>query len=380
VTDGDQADHDIEAVAASSAFGEAALRAAVHRTVATGVDAVVFYELQIPRTYERVDLALIAEDVLHGFELKSERDTLTRLPRQVGAYSRVLDRCSVVVAARHLPRAVAAVPEWWGVTVADQNDQLEAIRPSLPNPGPVDRETLVALLWKRDLAAELSRVGMISGRRTGWDGHTREQMRTWLLEKVGLDDLRAAVRRALVLRAHERGLLLPAPPAVGGGHPVPVARRAPRTTPQVRVRSLRVLARAAHGSALESNTTSDPAAVSSGSATPKIHWLCRVSFCEEGLIEPIPGAPGWYQLTSVGVDYLDRHGFASQVGCPPRGADVLDETHDVGGQRRQDEAVELIGRLFDVAGHNTNGELDADVTTAARVGKGIDPVFTSGPC
>jgi hypothetical protein len=37
----------------------------------------------------RVDVAVINGE-LHGYEIKSERDTLERLPRQVKAYSAVL--------------------------------------------------------------------------------------------------------------------------------------------------------------------------------------------------------------------------------------------------------------------------------------------------
>jgi hypothetical protein len=232
----------------SSVSGEGPLRAAVHRMVAPGADAV-FYELWLPRTYERVDVVVVADDATHGFELKSGRDTLGRLPRQVVAFSRVMDRCSLVVASRHLRVAATAVPDWWGLTVADEENQLEVVRPGRPNPGPFDRQTLVEMLWKRDVAAELARLGMISGRRTGWDSHTRDRMWVWLLEKVDVDELRACVRRALVLRAGERGPLTPSEIGAeadgidGGGAP----RRPPRASPLARGRALRVLARAEDG-------------------------------------------------------------------------------------------------------------------------------------
>jgi hypothetical protein len=52
----------------------------------------------------RVDIALIG-DHLHRFEIKSERDSLRRLPAQVEVYSRVFDYVTLVVDTRHLDGA-----------------------------------------------------------------------------------------------------------------------------------------------------------------------------------------------------------------------------------------------------------------------------------
>jgi hypothetical protein len=47
-----------------------------------------------------VDVAVINGEI-HGYELKSERDTLERLPRQVEVYSAVLGRATLVVGASY---------------------------------------------------------------------------------------------------------------------------------------------------------------------------------------------------------------------------------------------------------------------------------------
>src|SRR5262245_6458552 len=62
----------------------------------------------------RIDVAVINGE-LHGYELKSERDTLERLPAQAGLYSQVFDRVTLVTADRHLKIAKKTIPRWWGV-------------------------------------------------------------------------------------------------------------------------------------------------------------------------------------------------------------------------------------------------------------------------
>jgi hypothetical protein len=49
---------------------------------------------------------------LWGYELKSERDTLERLPLQARIYSRVFDRVTLVTGLRHAGAAEDRIPGW----------------------------------------------------------------------------------------------------------------------------------------------------------------------------------------------------------------------------------------------------------------------------
>ena len=86
----------------------------------------------------RIDVAVINGE-LTGFELKSDRDTLQRLPLQAKIYSRVFDRVELVVGSRHLREARKIIPRWWGVKRATQKDGfvlLESVREAKINPLP----------------------------------------------------------------------------------------------------------------------------------------------------------------------------------------------------------------------------------------------------
>src|SRR5713226_6200533 len=53
-------------------------------------DTVIIDELGLRHGASRIDVVVVNGN-LHGFELKSDRDTLKRLPRQTGIYNSILD-------------------------------------------------------------------------------------------------------------------------------------------------------------------------------------------------------------------------------------------------------------------------------------------------
>lgn len=110
----------------------------------------------------RIDLAAIGTD-LDGYEIKSDRDCLDRLPTQARLYGAVFARLTLVAAPRHIEQAQALLPDWWGLSVVDgAREQLVSIRPSSLNP---DRDalSLARLLWRDEVVAALrARTGRSS--------------------------------------------------------------------------------------------------------------------------------------------------------------------------------------------------------------------------
>jgi hypothetical protein len=154
------------------------------------------HELWVPRSNERADLVVIGSSML-GFEIKTDRDTLKRLPRQVEAYNRLFDRCTVVLAECHLDAALAIVPDWWGVAVILTDQVLprfDLVREAGPN-GAVDAESLVRLLWREEVRSILAALGRAPDPRA-----SRMSMWQQLLDLVELDVLKEAVRSALLHR------------------------------------------------------------------------------------------------------------------------------------------------------------------------------------
>lgn len=161
-------------------------------------DTLLLDELGLEHGDVRVDVAVINGE-LHGYELKSARDTLERLPRQVVAYSAALDRATLVVAATHLEKAAALVPAWWGINVAIAEEgggvRVEAHRPALPN---VEQQSLsvARLLWRPEVLRMLEELGAAHGVRSKPRAFLYER----LTECLALAQLRERVRLALKSR------------------------------------------------------------------------------------------------------------------------------------------------------------------------------------
>lgn len=155
-------------------------------------------ELGILNGATRIDIAVINGQI-EGYELKSERDTLERLPAQRDLYNKVLDRISLVVAENHRDAAEEIIPEWWGLAIASSTaGGVLVTRERLPemNPG-LDAATLASLLWRDEALAVLERYGAARGVRS----KPREALYERLAVALDLDMVRAEVRSALKARA-----------------------------------------------------------------------------------------------------------------------------------------------------------------------------------
>lgn len=145
----------------------------------------------------RVDVAVI-NGSLTGYELKSARDKLDRLPNQVSTYGKVLDYAYLVVARAHLDKARSMLPPWWGILVARGGTDyitLRHCRKARKNPG-VDAASLVQLLWRDEALAVLTRHGQDFGVRT----KPRDVLWARLALVLELDQLRDEVRETLRAR------------------------------------------------------------------------------------------------------------------------------------------------------------------------------------
>lgn len=160
-------------------------------------ETVIIEELGIQHGASRIDLVVV-NGVLHGFELKSDRDTLTRLPEQARAYASVFDHVTLVVAERHVRRAVDIVPQWWGIRVARAEPEgLSFCDLKLPmaNPSP-DPMSIVTLLWRAEALSCLEDLGSAAGMHS----KSRAAIYAKLVDKADLDYLRERIRQCLRAR------------------------------------------------------------------------------------------------------------------------------------------------------------------------------------
>lgn len=177
---------------------------------------VVVEELGLCQAAALVDLAVIG-DGLHGYEIKSDRDSLRRLPAQQSVFNRTLDTVTLVAGRRHLDAIVNRIPAWWGlleVVLGPGGVSLARRRETLANPE-TDPRAVVQLLWRDEVLAVLKERGIARG----LSGSRRQVMWTRLVGSVDAGELGAIVRSRLKARA--AGANAGAVPR--GGTPAPAA-------------------------------------------------------------------------------------------------------------------------------------------------------------
>ena len=161
-------------------------------------DTVVLEELGVYRGEVRVDMAVV-NGTIHGYEIKSDRDSLRRLRAQAELYGKCFNRSTLVVGDRHLDEALALLPDWWGVLrvgSALSGPCFSTVRRAGENPARNAR-VLAELLWLDDAMTLLERHGLDRGVR----GKPRRIVWDRVCESLDLEVIADAVRAKLKTRA-----------------------------------------------------------------------------------------------------------------------------------------------------------------------------------
>lgn len=158
-------------------------------------DTLVIHELDVCGGVSRIDLAVI-NGKLHGFEIKSERDNLERLPLQMENYNRIFNTMTIVTTHKHIDGVMSIIPDWWGVVIAEDSDNDVSLyvehEPSF-NPN-IDKFRLAQLLWRDELLELLvEKLGSTKGLRS----KTRRELARLVSQYLDLDELESSVRITL---------------------------------------------------------------------------------------------------------------------------------------------------------------------------------------
>ncbi|PEZ05545.1 hypothetical protein CN326_13860 [Bacillus sp. AFS018417] len=118
----------------------------------------IINELGIDFGASRIDVAVV-NGIIHGFEIKSECDTLIRLPRQMEYYNQLFERMTIVVAPKYYNEVKEIIPNWWGIkVVSSKGDRLITKRKGRKKSSQ-ELELLLKLLWKKELEALVDVLG-----------------------------------------------------------------------------------------------------------------------------------------------------------------------------------------------------------------------------
>ena len=130
-------DPQIRALLKSTALGQ----------YAQDAHTIILDELSLPVAGARIDVAVV-NGSLHGFEIKSGSDGLSRLGYQIEAYKKVFDFVTVVTEQIHTPKVIALLPKWVGVSVC--SDVIDVVREPAQN-NEVEGFFLAQLLFRSEM-------------------------------------------------------------------------------------------------------------------------------------------------------------------------------------------------------------------------------------
>lgn len=125
---------------------------------------LVMQEYALSTEETRIDLAIF-NGHFHGFEIKSDKDTLERLPNQAHSYSKIFEYLYLVVGVKHIEKAAVMLPTYWGIYSAEKKNnitQLNEVRPSSRNENQ-DAFAVASMLWKSEALSLLDKYNLLKG-------------------------------------------------------------------------------------------------------------------------------------------------------------------------------------------------------------------------
>lgn len=163
---------------------------------------LVVEELGLEHGKSRVDVAVI-NGLIHGYEIKSDADDLSRLPHQIEIFSRVLDKLTIVTGDRLVSRCELALPPWCGIVRCNVGPRggtnFQTIRPARQNVG-VEQLSVLMLLWRNEAIDALRNRGYPPSllRRS------REVLYSELAEQLSCHEVRRLVTQTIKARTFWR--------------------------------------------------------------------------------------------------------------------------------------------------------------------------------
>ncbi|QEK11710.1 sce7726 family protein [Crassaminicella thermophila] len=165
----------------------------------------LIHEMDVCFGTSRIDIAVI-NGKIHGYEIKSEQDTLDRLPAQIESYNKIFDTMTIVTGENHISKVIEIVPDWWGIyyVVKKSNQPILKRKRQFKINKKVDTFYLAQLLWKNELL-ELLRL---NGINKGVKSKTRFALCEIVNENIEKQKIKDFVRKKLKSRESWRAVQL----------------------------------------------------------------------------------------------------------------------------------------------------------------------------
>ena len=172
-----------------------ALKYSLEKQYSNIANTLIIDELGVGLGQARIDVAVVNGN-LHGYELKSDKDSLYRLENQASAYNKVFDKITLISVKKHVFEALKKIPEWWGIKIAESGSRgtikFHSIRRPKKN---IEAESIsiLELLWKDEAISFLDEIDTMNN----FKGKTKKEIYMRIADKASINVIREKVRNVL---------------------------------------------------------------------------------------------------------------------------------------------------------------------------------------
>lgn len=165
-------------------------------------DTLVIDELGLNHGKNRADIAVINGHFI-GYEIKSNRDSLSRLEEQIKSYNAIFDKSYIVVGDRYINNIHKYLPPWWGIIMATKRNNaivsFNIVRKADVNKC-INPISIARLLWRNE-ALEILNEKQISPKILR---QPRAILYQSLADRLNINELRKIVKEFLKKRKNWR--------------------------------------------------------------------------------------------------------------------------------------------------------------------------------
>ncbi len=131
-------------------------------------NALCLQEFTLTACETRIDVAVF-NGSFYGFEIKSDKDNLDRLPHQALSYGKIFEYLYLVVGKRHAVSAAEMLPDYWGIWIAEKIDGTVTLdtnfREAQKNTEQ-DPLAIASMLWRAEALELLKKFKLDDGVKT----------------------------------------------------------------------------------------------------------------------------------------------------------------------------------------------------------------------
>lgn len=172
-------------------------------------NSILAVEVPFCYGFRRADMLYLEQEKAHGFEIKSDLDSLDKLEDQVRDYRNTFSYSWLVVTARHLPKARKKVSSSIGIIMIQKDGTIHIVRHARENKR-LSKNNLVFLLEKSHLVNLLKDANVFPKQKVIEIGKLREigeaKLTTKQLVKASYDALFSKYKKTYELFSFDRGM------------------------------------------------------------------------------------------------------------------------------------------------------------------------------